>query len=281
MRRRDLLKVTGLAAMADFGALEREAEAAGLAAGDATHRGFVDRLPVPSRVHAGPYRATLARRLDADVLREPDLFAGADAHAAVVAPQASLTVGLGGGFHEAVDAVESRGYSRSGTVAGRPLYVRRGRYRQRVVVTGRDVIVAGNGAELAPVESLARAVVSAADAGAVAERLPAVDAALDRLGSGTVLSVSPTAAGQPGGADGEDGASGPLATGERLWLRAPVARYRSVAVYPSPAAATTAIEDSAGPAAVGDGTVVREGRTVVRDRTVPTPELPLSTGADT
>lgn len=272
VRRRDLLKATGLAAMVDLDAL-RGGDDGPLRAGieEPATAAFADRLPLPARAPGGRYRATLAPRLDADVLAEPALLAGADAHAAVVTPRASVTAGFGTAATTAADAAEERGYSRVGAVGGRPLHVRRDRYRQRAIVTGGDAILVGTGAELSPVESLVRAVASAADRGPTDERLAAVDSVLDHLGTGTVVSTSPAAA------DPDDDRS-PLATGERLSVRPPDAHYRTVAVYPSRAAATTVLEGTDRSATAGDATIIREGRALVRDETVPAPDLPLAAG---
>jgi hypothetical protein len=270
MRRRELLKATGLAAVADLEAVTASAEDGEPATpGEGERQDILARLPDPTETPDGRYDVTVARRLDEDVLQAPELLADADAHASLVSSRVTLTMGLGvpSGASEPVDALRRRGFDRTGTVEGRPLFVRRGRYKQRVVLVDEGTVVLGRAAELAPIRSLVQSV-AAPRTEPLAERLPAVAAVRERLGSGTVLSLSPS-----GGRSSGD-APEPVATGSRLALRAPGGRLRTVAVYESAAAGRTAL-DRAGGSIPEEAAVTQEGAAVVTDRSVPERELSL------
>lgn len=268
MRRRELLKATALAGVADLDAIAASAaDGEPTAPREGERRAVLARLPDPAETPDGRYDATLTRRLDEDALHAPELFAAADVHASVVSSRATLTMGVGVP-DDAVETLERRGYDRTGSVDGRPLYVRTGRYKQQVAVVDDEAVVLGRSAELTAAGSLVRTV-AVPRAEPLTERLPAVGAVHDRLGRGAVLSLSPA-----GGRSNGDGPY-PLATGSRLALRAPGGRVRTVAVYESAEAGRTALDRASG--SLPDfATARREGAVVVTDRSVPETDLPLA-----
>lgn len=264
MQRRDLLKASCLAAVANLGAVAEAADELSVP-GTAEYQALLARLPDPAATPDGRYDATIARRLDEDILSNSELLAGAQAHASVISARATLTMGLGDVSQSAtVDALERRGFERSDVIDGRPLYVRRSRYRQEVAVAGDGTVIVGRGSRLEPVTSLARTV-AVPRKESLAERLPAVASVRDRLGPGAVLSVSPAGRRTP------DGTPTPLATGHRLSLPSPDARLRTVAVFESAPAGRSATDRFS----TDESTVTRDGRAVVRDATVPGRDLPI------
>lgn len=261
MRRRELLKATGLAAVADVEAILSEASATSEASLDDVR----SRLPTPSETPDGRYDVTLARRLDDDVLQAPDLFDGAETHASIVSARVSATVGLEIAHESPGDALRRRGFEQADPVAGRPQYVRRSRYKQQVAVVDEGTVVLGRGPEPGPVTDLVRTL-AVPHSESFEARLPAAATVLDRLGTGAVLSLSP--AGRRSAVEGPR----PVATGERLSLRAPGGRLRTVAVYESSAASRAALE-TADPT-TSDARITRDGPAVVRDESVPETTLP-------
>lgn len=272
IRRREVLKATGLAAIAD---LEAIAESAGRQTGQqdgAVHEdneAFLTRLPAPSRTPDGRYEATLARRLDEAVLAEPGLLADADAHMSLVSERAMVTVGLGGPSATTI-SLEERGYQQIESIDGRSLYVRRGRYKQRVATANENAVVVGRGAEMAPVMSLVRAI-AVPRSESLAERLPIVAEVRDCLGSGAVLSLSPA-----GRRSSHTDTPQPVASGKRLSLRASGARLRTVDVFASRAASKAALSGRNRLSLTTNMQLARDGRTVIRDTSVHDIDLPLA-----
>lgn len=272
LKRREVLKASGLAAVADIEALTGTDPEPEIGPDDRPYERFLDRLPAPAQVPDGHYDATIARRLDEDVLAVPDALADADAHASLVTSRASLTMALGANdASAAADALLARGYQRTDDLAERPMYLRRGRYSQRVAVLDDDVVAIARGPEIEPAVSLAGAV-STPSAAAVEQRLPRVATVLDGLGSGAVVSVTSSTEGP----DTTRGTPQPVVTGECLTLRAPEARLRRAAVYASRTARDAALRttrDTPRPAhtrdSLGDSGVVRE-------LAIPEPDLPVS-----
>jgi hypothetical protein len=269
MRRRELLKATGLAAVADLETVIERAES-GRTVASAEQETLLARLPAPAETPSD-YDVTVARRLDKDVLYAPELLAGADIHAVLLSPRATVTIGAGAdpaASGDSVNALERRGFDRAGTVEGRPFFVRRDRYRQRVALVDGGTVVLGRSSALEPVRSLVRAIAVPRE-GPLGERLPAAAEVHERLGRGAVLTLSPSGARSNG--DGPH----PLATGSRLALRAPVGRVRTVSVYESPVAGRVALDRASG-AHPDTATVRRDGSVVVTDRPVPETDLPLA-----
>ena len=270
--RREVLKASGLAAVAD---LEWVADTATTPTPSAAAaEALATRLPAPSRTPAGSYEVIGSRRLESSSLVAPALVGDADAHLSLVAPQATVTVGVGSTVDS--DGLAAHGYRPATTPEGHQVFVREGRYRPRVAVAGDDAVVVGRGAASAPVAALVRAVATRRTV-PLGERLPAAAAVLDRLGGGAVLSLTP-AAGQAAteGWASVDGAPAPVATGERLTLLAAVPRVRSVAVYGSASAGATAHEQLTRAAGRANGTIARDGRALVVDTTVPGIDVPVT-----
>lgn len=271
MRRRDLLKATGLAAVADLEAVaEHAAGARAVVPDDPEYRAVFARLPVPAETPDGRYDLTLARHLNEDVLQAPELLGDAGVYANLVSRRATLTMGLDvpHGADATVDELERRGFDHIETIEGRPLFGHRSRYVQRVALVDDRTVVLGRSAELTPVASLARSL-AVPRAAPLEQRLPAVSEVCGCLGRGAVLSLSP----EGGRSTGES--VQPVATGSRLSLRTPGGRLRTVAVYESAAAGRTALDRTGG--SIPDGTAVtRDGAAVVTDRSVPEQDLPLA-----
>lgn len=277
MKRRELLKTIGLAAAVNGESLQRDFDGStDVSAETAAFENFLARLPAQSRIPDDRYDATFARRLDNDFLPEPDLFAGSDAHGALVSPQVMLCVGLGRASDSSlVNELENHGYSPGGHRDGRPLYIRRTRRRQRVAIPTGTALVVGSGVELESVVAFVRAVADPPDPRPLTEVEPAVRTVLDRLGSGTVLSISP----KRQSAESDDVRAArpprPLATGERLSLFGGDARLRTVAVYTTRSACAAAKPATS---RCRTGNVSRVGRTLVRDERIPRRELELKGG---
>jgi len=274
--RRAVLQATGLAAVADLTALGDRSTGAsevGLGPEDDPYTAFAARLPAPDALAEGRYEATLSPQLADGVLAAPAVLAGADAHASILAPRASVTLGLGGvDSAETIGALEACGYHRSEDIAGRPTYVRRGRYSQRLAAVDDGTVALARGPKVGPVTSLVREVLAPVRA-PLEKRLPRVATVLDAVAGGAVLSVSPRDGPAPTG-----GSAAPVVTGTAL---TPVpdgssARLRSAAAYASRAAREAALAGP--PPGTGLGKprdrVAEHG--VVHQRAVPTAELPLS-----
>lgn len=302
MKRRDLLEATGLATMVDLGAAAGSAAgasdgavdgasdgAAGEAvagsaddagAPDVPYESFLARLPpldAPARGRG--YDATFARRFDGRYLADPDLLAGADAHASLVASRATVTVGFGGPDRDAaVEHLEGRGYRRGDRVAGRPVYERRGRRKHRAVVAGEDAVLVGVGPAPGPVLALLEAAAEPERPTSPYETRPPVRRAVDLLAGGTAFGVELGPGLSSGPADAlRSGArsADALVTGERLTVRGDRVGVRSVAVYPTRTAAGRALRGRSG---IG-GTATRDGRAVVRDGSAPASDLLPEGGA--
>lgn len=271
--RRQLLKVAGLAGVTNLEALSERAPSARTVAPDGTAREtLLPRLPAPADTPDGRYDVVVTPQLDDDVLQAPGLLGDAEAHARVVSPRATLTMGLGvsSGPPALVARLERHGFERAEPVAGRPLLVRRGRYAQRLALVDDGTVVLGRSPSLSPVRSLARGV-AVTRSTPVEERLPAVARLREHLGSGAVLSLSPSGAVSP-----SSGRSEPVATGDRLSLPASGARLRTVAVYGSRTAGEAAVANTAGPSSTVDTWTADDGRVVVHERPVPDEDLPLA-----
>lgn len=301
MKRRDLLEATGLAAMVDLGAAAGSAAgasdgavdgasdgAAGEAvagsaddagAPDGAYESFLARLPpldAPARGRG--YDATFARRFDGRYLADPDLLAGADAHASLVAGSATVTVALGAPGRDAAERAAQRGYRRGERVAGRPVYERRGRRKHRAVVAGEDAVLVGVGPAPGPVLALLEAAAEPERPTSPYETRPPVRRAVDLLAGGTAFGVELGPGLSSGPADAlRSGArtADALVTGERLTVRGDRVGVRSVAVYPTRTAAGRALRERSG---IG-GTATRDGRAVVRDGSAPASDLLPEGGA--
>jgi hypothetical protein len=277
MKRRELLKTIGLAAAVNGESLRRDVDGStDLSAEVDPFENFLARLPAQSWIPDDRYDATFAPQLDNDFLPDPDLFAGSDAHGTLVSPQVMLSVGLGRASDSSlVNELEKHGYSPWGNRDGRPLYIRRTRRRQRVAIPSGTALVVGSGVELEPVAAFVRAVADPPDPRPITEIEPAVRTVLDRLGSGTALSISPK--GQSAESDDVRAARPPkpLATGERLSLSGGDGRLRTVAVYTTRSACAAAKPATS---RGRTGNVSRVGRTLVRDEHIPRHELELKDG---
>ncbi len=293
MKRREVLKASGLAAMVDVGAAARsaagrtgdaaaggDAEAGGVddaATGDTTLESFLARLPPPDAPADGRgYDAAFARRFDADHLPDPELLAGADAHASLVAGRATVTLGFGGPDREAAaEYLTGRGYRRDGRVAGRPVYERRGRRRHRTVLPTDDAVLVAAGPERRPAAALLDAVAGSERSASPWETHPPVRTAADLLAVGTAVGIElrpGLAAPRVAGVLRSAGRAGrPLVAGQRLAVRGDRVAVRSVAIYATRTTAGRALRKR--PPDGPGGTATRDGRAVVRDATVPAADL--------
>lgn len=206
----------------------------------------------------------MTRTADEEGLLDAALLGDADVHVALVAPYATVSVGVGASATGGVEPLGDRGYEPAGTVGERSLYARRGRYGATVALPGPDGVVVARGRDRHSAATFVRATAGSEDSLPGTE--PAVAAALDLLGDGDVVSLRPTAAlASPGSADG------PLVTGRRIATGASSDAVRDVAVYASTAESAAAAADGSVPwstLAVGPTTLSREGRVLRRDRTI-------------
>lgn len=278
MKRRDLLKATGLVAAIDFETVGQELDGGSVNTPQKeAYDEFLDRLPPLSRTPGGEYDATFAKRLSADLLTEPKLFDGYDVHATLVSPRATLTIGLGSASGDGVDQLAEHGYSRSGDIADRPLHIRRDRHKSKLAVIDGETLLVGIGAEQESVAAVVSAAVESPTSRPLHEINPAVEKALHYLGSGTVLTLSQSRLRSRIGHAPGDGEPCPRVTGERLSLRDSEARFRTVAVYRTRADRIRACRGSEpSPESVGDINLTANGRALVTDWIVPESALPLA-----
>jgi hypothetical protein len=270
MKRRELLKAAGAVAMVDVEAVGDGIVLSGDTEDDAgTDSEVLQWLPPLSAIPGeDPYDVLITRRFEDDALTDPALLGDAAVHVSLVSPQATVSIGIGadGGGHSLPD----RGYWRAGDVEGRPLYARRDRHRNKVAVADSDAVVVGSGSEFPLVESLVRATVSRG-------RRPLhrtdteVETAFDLLGSGTLVSVTPTPR-----LTGDD-EDRPLVIGSKLRLRGATTAVRGVGVYPGERESAAAFADGCGLwTDPSDGAnVAREGRALVYRDVVATDSLPV------
>jgi len=280
MKRRDLLRAAGAATIVDFDALAGKDGPDAVLSGDAGAR-ILDRLPpLVATPGDGAYDVTITREVDEEALLDPGLLGDADLHAALVAPLATASVGVGasaGG--EVGESLAARGYREVGTVSDRSLYARRSRHRATVVVPGPEDVVVVNGRDRAAAASFARASVSSA--ASLAGTHTAIATALDLLGEGDVVTIRPA---DSLASDGEEPADGtgdaeqrPLVTASRIAVGTASGAVRDAAVYATAAESSAAL-DGPGPwpdPAVRPTTVTREGETLLRDQAVEVSALPL------
>lgn len=264
MKRRDLLQAVGAATIVDVDALAGDDSTDRALTSESERRQLRRWLPPLSAVPDGrPYDVTVTRAADEEGLLDASLLGDADVHVGLVAPHATVSVGVGASATGDVEPLGDRGYEPVGTVGERSLYARRGRYGTTVALPGPDGVVVARGRDRRTAATFVRAVPGSEDS--LPETEPAVAAALDLLGDGDVVSLRPTAA-----LLDQSSADGPLVTGRRIATGASSDAVRDVAVYASAAESAAAAAAGSMPwshLAVGPTTLSREGRALRRDRT--------------